>query len=161
MWNLGLLFRLVGLFSALVVAGPYSVAAAPRAERLTTFSTVQGRGAKHAGRATPGKSRKAEAAFSASPTFASLRTGSPEILTFERAGYAEVRYVSVRVLNTGKGEGRQIDLSLQVGDGLAFPLKGPKRLPPKGSAVYTSSVRFPAEFVARARVVARCATCRL
>lgn len=148
------------VFSFVLVASSKLVTAAPREKPSTTFSTLHPRSTP-AGRSRSQRvSRKGDTPQPPRTTLAALRVSSPEVLTFERAGYAEVRYVSVRVLNTGKGEGRQIDLSLQVGEGLAFPLKGPKRLPPKGSAVYTSSVRFPAEFASRARVVARCATCR-
>jgi hypothetical protein len=160
MWCIVYRARFVVLLSLVAVWSSHPAFALPATRYSTTFSKMRGNATPAVVRQKEGRRRKAEVPSSTVPTFASLRVSSPEVLSFERGGYAEVRYVSVRVMNNGRAEARQLDLSLQVGEGLAFPLKGPKKLPPKGSAVYTSSARFPAVFAPQAKVVARCATCR-
>lgn len=89
-----------------------------------------------------------------------LRAGVPSYVVSGRSAQREVRYVSVLVTNIGEVVAKDIVVSLPAAAGLAFPLRGPKKLPPRASAVYVSTIRVPAGVALRNHAVSTCSTCR-
>jgi hypothetical protein len=89
-----------------------------------------------------------------------LRAGVPSYVVSGRSAQREVRYVSVQVTNVGDLVAKDIVVSLPAAAGLAFPLRGPKKLPPRASAVYVSTIRVPAGVALRNHAVTTCSTCR-
>lgn len=64
------------------------------------------------------------------------------------------------VSNVGVVEARDIQVVIGGGNGLAFPMRGPKRLPPRGAAVFSSTQKFPVGIGLKSHATARCSTCR-
>jgi hypothetical protein len=89
-----------------------------------------------------------------------LRAGVPSYVLSGKGGQREVRYVSVQVTNIGDVTAKDIVVSLPAAQGLSFPLRGPKKLAPRGSAVYLSTVRVPSGVTLRSHAVTTCSTCR-
>lgn len=89
-----------------------------------------------------------------------LRAGMPSYVVSGRSAQREVRYVSVQVANVGDVVAKDIVVSLPAAAGLAFPLRGPKKLAPRASAVYVSTIRVPAGVALRTHAVTTCSTCR-
>ena len=89
-----------------------------------------------------------------------LRAGVPSYVLSGRSGQREVRYVSVQVRNIGDIAAKDIVVSLPAAQGLSFPLRGPKKLAPRASAVYVSTVRVPSGVTLRGHAVTTCSTCR-
>ncbi len=89
-----------------------------------------------------------------------LRAGVPSYVVSGRSAQREVRYVSVSVSNIGEVVAKDIVVSLPAAAGLAFPLRGPKKLAPRASAVYVSTIRVPAGVALRNHAVTTCSTCR-
>jgi hypothetical protein len=89
-----------------------------------------------------------------------LRAGVPSYVVGGRSAQREVRYVSVQVANIGGVVAKDIVVSLPAAAGLAFPLRGPKKLAPRASAVYVSTIRVPAGVALRTHAVTTCSTCR-
>jgi len=89
-----------------------------------------------------------------------LRAGVPSYVLSGKGGQREVRYVSVQVTNIGDVAAKDIVVSLPAAQGLSFPLRGPKKLAPRGSAVYLSTVRVPSGVTLRGHAVTTCSTCR-
>ena len=89
-----------------------------------------------------------------------LRAGVPSYVLSGRSGQREVRYVSVQVRNIGDIAAKDIVVSLPAAQGLSFPLRGPKKLGPRASAVYVSTVRVPSGVTLRGYAVIMCSSCR-
>jgi len=89
-----------------------------------------------------------------------LRAGVPSYVLSGQSGQREVRYVSVQVRNIGDSEAKDIVVSLPAAQGLTFPLRGPKKLAPRASAVYVSTVRVSPGVTLRGHAVIMCSTCR-
>lgn len=89
-----------------------------------------------------------------------LRAGVPSYVLSGRSGQREVRYVSVQVRNIGDITAKDIVVSLPAAQGLTFPLRGPKKLAPRASAVYVSTVRVASGVTLRGHAVTTCSTCR-
>jgi hypothetical protein len=89
-----------------------------------------------------------------------LRAGVPSYVVSGRSAQREVRYVSVQVANVGDVVAKDIVVSLPAAAGLTFPLRGPKKLTPRASAVYVSTIRVPAGVALRTHAVTTCSTCR-
>ena len=89
-----------------------------------------------------------------------LRAGVPSYVVSGRGGQREVRYVSVQVKNIGDIAAKDIVVSLPAAQGLTFPLRGPKKLAPRASAVYVSTVRVPSGVMLRGHTVITCSSCR-
>ena len=89
-----------------------------------------------------------------------LRAGVPSYVLSGRSGQREVRYVSVQVRNIGDIAAKDIVVSLPAAQGLTFSLRGPKKLAPRASAVYVSTVRVPSGVTLRGHAVITCSSCR-
>ena len=89
-----------------------------------------------------------------------LRSGVPSYVLSGKSGQQEVRYVSVQVTNIGDVAAKDVAVSLPAAQGLSFPLRGPKKLAPRGSAVYVSTVRVPSGVALRNHAMMTCSTCR-
>lgn len=89
-----------------------------------------------------------------------LRAAVPSYVVAGKSGQREVRYVSVQVTNIGDVTAKDIVVSLPAAQGLSFPLRGPKKLAPRASAVYVSTVRVPSGVTLRGHAVTACSTCR-
>ena len=94
------------------------------------------------------------------PQVTTLRAGVPSYVLSGRSGQREVRYVSVQVRNIGDITAKDIVVSLPAAQGLTFPLRGPKKLAPRASAVYVSTVRVPSGVMLRGHTVITCSSCR-
>lgn len=94
------------------------------------------------------------------PEVTTLRAGVPSYVLSGRSGQREVRYVSVQVTNVGAVAAKEIVVSLPAVQGITFPLRGPKKLAPRASAVYVSTVRVPPGVALRGHAVTTCSTCR-
>lgn len=94
------------------------------------------------------------------PNVTTLRAGVPSYVLSGRSAQREVRYVSVQVANIGDVVAKDIVVLLPAAAGLAFPLRGPKKLAPRASAVYVSTIRVPAGVALRNHAVTTCSTCR-
>lgn len=89
-----------------------------------------------------------------------LRAGVPSYVVGGKSGQREVRYVSVPVTNIGDVAAKDIVVALPAAQGLAFPLRGPKKLGPRASAVYVSTVRVPSGIPLRGHALTACSNCR-
>lgn len=89
-----------------------------------------------------------------------LRAGVPSYVLSGKSGEREVRYVSVQVTNIGDVPAKDIVVSLPAAQGLSFPLRGPKKLGPRATAVYVSTVRVPSGVTLRGHALTTCSTCR-
>jgi uncharacterized membrane protein len=89
-----------------------------------------------------------------------LRAEVPSYVVSGKSGQREVRYVSVQVTNIGDVPAKDIVVSLPAAQGLSFPLRGPKKLAPRASAVYVSTVRVSSGVTLRGHALTTCSTCR-
>ncbi|MEN9845936.1 MAG: hypothetical protein RIS36_1083 [Pseudomonadota bacterium] len=89
-----------------------------------------------------------------------LRAGVPSYVAAGKSGQREVRYVSVPVTNIGDVAAKDIVVALPAAQGLSFPLRGPKKLAPRTSAVYVSTVRVPSGVTLRGHALTACSNCR-
>ena len=94
------------------------------------------------------------------PEVTTLRASAPSYVVSGRSGQQEVRYVSVEVRNIGDVAAKDIVVSLPAGQGLVFPLRGPKHLAPRASGVYVSTVRVPSGVTLRGHALIDCSSCR-
>ena len=94
------------------------------------------------------------------PRFATLRPSRPSYLMSGRAGHREVRYLSVKVSNVGDGDAKDVQVLIEGASGLAFPLRGPKRLAPHAHGIYVSTVRVPSGVALQPHAIVTCSTCR-
>jgi len=113
-----------------------------------------------AGEAGAAKKKVPEQSPIRAPEVTTLRAGVPSYVLSGRIGQREVRYVSVQVRNIGDTAAKDIVVSLPAAQGLSFPLRGPKKLAPRASAVYVSTVRVPSGVTLRGYAVIMCSSCR-
>jgi len=88
-----------------------------------------------------------------------LRAGQPVIAQEVGRGARQVRHANVEVTNVGGAVASNIQVALEQPGGVAYPLRGPKKLQPRERAVYVLSSRGIAGSGSW-NVVMRCANCR-
>jgi hypothetical protein len=88
-----------------------------------------------------------------------LRAGQPVIAQEVGRGARQVRHANVEVTNVGGAVASNIQVALEQPGGVAYPLRGPKKLQPRERAVYVLSSRGVAGSGSW-NVVMRCSNCR-
>lgn len=94
------------------------------------------------------------------PQLTRLRADVPLAVRGARRGQAVIQHISVRVKNVGQIAAQDVEVSVVYFGGLAYPLRGPKKLQPGQVALYTNTTNIPALGGAVPQIVPRCATCR-
>jgi hypothetical protein len=101
----------------------------------------------------------ASVAESAGPSTTRLRAQQPIIVQRAVRGGSELRHANVTVTNVGAATATGVQVHLEQPGGVAYALRGPKKLAPRERALYVLNSRVvggPGAWT----VVAQCTTCR-
>lgn len=88
-----------------------------------------------------------------------LRAGQPVVAQEVGRGVRQIRHANVEVVNVGGVVANGIQIALEQSGGVAYPLRGPRKLQPRERAVYVLSSRGVAGSGSW-NVVLRCSNCR-
>jgi len=91
---------------------------------------------------------------------ARLSARAPHVVRTVRGGISEVRLLTVEISNVGSGIADGVMVRAKFADGTVIPLRGPRRMPPRSTAVFSSTGR---QLVMSSRipdVYTECGTCR-
>ncbi len=94
------------------------------------------------------------------PELTRLRAGVPHYIVAASRRGAEIKHLNVEVFNAGQHKATAVDVWMEVGAGLAFPLRGPRTLAAGQRGLYILRGGIPAPNGLRLRVLPDCTNCR-
>lgn len=109
--------------------------------------------------AAPKSSRATAVVEVASSVLTRLRAQQPVLVQRNVPGGSELRHANVEVANVGSVAATGVQVHLEHAGGVAYALRGPKKLLPRERGIYTLNARVAAG-PGSWRVVARCSSCR-
>lgn len=93
------------------------------------------------------------------PQATRLRVGTPLVLYSRRRGHQTIEHLNVTVSNVGLAIATQVDVSAEFPDGIAYPLKGPRKIAPGQRCLYSLGGKKTVLRAQNPRIVTSCGSC--
>jgi hypothetical protein len=89
-----------------------------------------------------------------------LHAKAPSVVYVTKRGQTQIEHVNVEVTNVGNTAAVGVEVAAEWSGGIAYLLKGARRLGPRQRALYTLGTRRLLVSSGAPRIVARCGNCK-
>jgi hypothetical protein len=89
-----------------------------------------------------------------------LHARAPSVVYVSKRGQTQIEHINVEVTNVGTTAAVGVEVAAEWNGGIAYLLRGARRLGPRQRALYTLGTRRLLVSTGAPRIVARCANCK-